>query len=185
MPVISPVTNFQNIRFGGNSLKPHILGCYPPDSMKHLVPVSVSLMETKCPKSKPSNNIQVYFDRHKSGHKQGIAVCSKTLSHLRDVSMRFIEWIELLRAQGVDKIILSVLAVHPNVNKVSFPMLVLGEFQIPHRLKATLQWLLPTVNKNTICIVFYHKQSQLVFNFGTGTGIVRDLRLGLEINRLN
>ena len=86
--------------------------------MKHLVPVSVSLVETECPKSKPSNNIRVYFDRHKSGHKQGIAVCSKALTHLGDVSMRIIEWIEVLRAQGVEKIILSSLSVHPNVYKV-------------------------------------------------------------------
>ena len=49
---------------------------------------------------------------------EGIAVCSKSLSHLGDVSMRFIEWIELLRAQGVDKIFLKVYAVHPNVMKV-------------------------------------------------------------------
>ena len=48
----------------------------------------------------------------------GIAVCSKSLSHLGDVSMRFIEWIELLRNQGVDKIFLKVYAVHPNVMKV-------------------------------------------------------------------
>ena len=124
IPVISPVTNFQNIQYGGNSLKPHILGCYPPDSMKHLIPVSVSLVETECPKSKPSNNIKVYFDKNESGHKKGVAVCSKSLSHPGDVSMRLIEWIELLRAQGVDKIFLSVLAVHPNVNKVRLLTLV-------------------------------------------------------------
>ena len=118
IPVISPVTNFQNIQYGGNSLKPHILGCYPPNSMKHLVPVSVSLVETECPKRKASNNIKVYFDKNENSHKKGIAVCSKSLSHPGDVSMRIIEWIEVLRAQGVDKIILSVLSVHPNVNKV-------------------------------------------------------------------
>ena len=32
--------------------------------------------------------------------------------------MRFIEWIEVLRALGVEKIILSVLSVHSNVMKV-------------------------------------------------------------------
>ena len=97
---------------------PIMLGCHPPDSVKHLVPVSVSLVETKCPKSKPSNNLRVFHEIHETGLKQGFAVCSKPLSHLGDVSMRIIEWIELLRAQGVDKIFLSVLAVHPNVNKV-------------------------------------------------------------------
>ena len=96
------------------------VGCHPPDSVKHLVPESVSLVETECPRSKPSNNLRVFYDKHESGDKQGFAVCSKSLSHLGDVSMRFIEWIELLRALGVDKIFLKILAVHPNVMKVIY-----------------------------------------------------------------
>ena len=46
-------------------------------------------------------------------------MCSKSLSHIQDVSMAFIEWLELLRALGADKIMLSVLSVHPNVEKVT------------------------------------------------------------------
>ena len=117
-PVISPVTKVQAMLGFGNFLAPHLLSCRPPESMKHLVPVSVSLVGTECPGSKPSNNLRVYFDKHESGRKQGLAVCSKSVSHAEDVSMRFIEWIELLRAQGVDKIFLTILAVHPNVKKV-------------------------------------------------------------------
>ena len=126
-PVVSPVTNYQAVgsTHGGlghdSLLYPHLLGCYPPDSVKHLVPESVSLVETKCPRSKPSNNLRVFYDKPERGHKQGFAVCSKSLSHLGDMSMRFIEWIELLRALGVDKIILKILAVHPNVMKVIVP----------------------------------------------------------------
>ena len=100
------------------NLYPYILGCYPPDSMKHMVPLSVSLVDSRCPRSKPSNNLRVYFEKHESGQKQGIAVCTKWISHLGDLSLRLIEWIELLRAQGVDKIFLHILAVHPNVMKV-------------------------------------------------------------------
>ena len=122
-PVISPVTKYLEkknaVRSGHGKLNPHILGCYPPDSVKHMVPISVSLVDTKCPRIKPSNNLRVYFDQHKSGHKQGIAVCSKWISHLGDVSLRLVEWIELLRAQGVEKIFLKILAVHPNVMKVT------------------------------------------------------------------
>ena len=80
--------------------------------------MSVSLVEAECPGSTPSNNLRVFYDKKESGHKQGIAVCSKGLSYLEDVSMRFIEWIELLRAMGVDKIILKIFAAHPNVRKV-------------------------------------------------------------------
>ena len=60
----------------------------------------------------------MFYGKHESGEKRGIAVCSKGLSQLEDVSLRLIEWIELLRALGVDKIILPVLAVHPNILKV-------------------------------------------------------------------
>ena len=59
---------------------------------------------------------------------EGVAVCSKSLSHLEDVSIRFIEWIELLRAQGVDKIFLKVYAVHKNVMKVTIIQCPLGFF---------------------------------------------------------
>ena len=58
------------------------------------------------------------FSRSNKEAKEGIAVCSKSLSHLEDNSLRIIEWIELLRVLGVSKIILSVLSVHPNVLKV-------------------------------------------------------------------
>ena len=57
--------------------------------------------------------------RKENGEKSGVAVCSKSLSHLGDQSLRFIEWIEVLRALGVEKIILSVLSVHSNVMKAS------------------------------------------------------------------
>ena len=71
-----------------------------------------------CPGGRPSNNLPVFYGKHHSGEKRGIAVCSKGLSQLEDVSLRIIEWIELLRALGVDKIILPILAVHSNVMKV-------------------------------------------------------------------
>ena len=123
-PVVSPVTNFEEVGSTEDDLGdedflyPHILGCYSTDSVKNLFPVSVSLVETECPKSKPSNNLRVFYKTNKSGQKQGVAVCSKGLSHLGDVSIRLIEWIELLRALGVEKIIFHILAVHPNVMKV-------------------------------------------------------------------
>ena len=63
-------------------------------------------------------NENFFNSRSNNEAKEGIAVCSKSLSHLEDNSLRFIECIELLRLLGVSKIILSVLSVHPNVLKV-------------------------------------------------------------------
>ena len=59
-----------------------------------------------------------HFDRNINGKKEGIAVCSKSLSHIDDTSIKFMEWIEVLRLQGVKKIVLYILDVHPNVMKV-------------------------------------------------------------------
>ena len=80
--------------------------------------MSVSLVENECPKNKPSNNLRVFYQTQENEEKQGFAVCSKGLSQLEDVSLKIIEWIELLRSLGVDKISLHILAVHPNVMKV-------------------------------------------------------------------
>ena len=129
-PVVSRVTKFEKAGAGygwprnkdrrEGLLNTFLLGCRPPASHRHLVPGSVSLVDRRCPGEKAaSNNLRVNFDKPEArGAKTGIAVCSKSLSHLGDVSLRFIEWIELLRSLGVEKIILSILSVHPNVMKV-------------------------------------------------------------------
>ena len=122
-PVVSPATNIipvgrSNALGKDGFLYPHILSCNAPDSLKHMVPLSVSLMENECPQNKPSNNLKLYYQTHENDEKQGFAVCSKGLSHLDDVSLKIIEWIELLRSLGVDKISLHIIAVHPNVMKV-------------------------------------------------------------------
>ena len=59
-----------------------------------------------------------HLNRNLNGKKDGIVVCSKSLSHIDDTSIRFMEWIEVLRLVGVQKIVLYVLDVHPNVMKV-------------------------------------------------------------------
>lgn len=121
-PIVSRASNFQDVDptngHMNNLQYPLILGCHPPNSVKHIVPMSVSLVETECPKNKPSNNLRVFNDKHESGHKQGFAVCVKHLLLMADMSIRLIEWIELLRALGVEKVIIKILAVHPNVMKV-------------------------------------------------------------------
>ena len=86
--------------------------------------MSVSLVQTECqPGVKPTNNLRIFNRRREDGVKKGIAVCPKALamSLLMDNSMRFIEWIELLRALGADKIGIGVISAHPNLMKVSEP----------------------------------------------------------------
>ena len=101
-------------------LQPYLLSCPILKGKEDRIPVSVSLVQSECQKDKkPSNNLRIFNNHREDGVKKGIAVCSKALSILEDNSLRLIEWIELLRALGAEKVIIGVLSVHPNLMKVS------------------------------------------------------------------
>ena len=94
-------------------LNAYMLSCPALEAREDRVPVSVSLVQTLCQQGvKPSN-------RREDGEKRGIGVCSKSLSYIKDGSKKMVEWIELLLALGADKIMFSVLSVHPNIMKVA------------------------------------------------------------------
>ena len=100
-------------------LNAYMLSCPALEARQDRAPVSVSLVQTECQQGiKPSNNLRILNRWREDGEKRGIGVCSKSISYVDDASMKFIEWIELLRALGADKIMLSVLSVHPNLMKV-------------------------------------------------------------------
>ena len=100
-------------------LNAFMLSCPALEAREDRTPVSVSLVQTECQQGvKPSNNLRILNRRREDGEKKGIGVCSKSLSYIQDGSLRIIEWIELLRALGADKIMLSVLSVHPHLMKV-------------------------------------------------------------------
>jgi hypothetical protein len=66
-----------------------------------------------------NNNLRVLYTRPKV--KDGFAVCVKGLDFLHeDLSVRLVEWIEMLGILGANKIFFYELAVHPNITKVSF-----------------------------------------------------------------
>ena len=105
-------------------LSPYLLSCPVLKGKEDKIPVSVSLVQSECQKDKkPSNNLRIFNKHREDGLKKGIAVCSKALSLLEDNSLRLIEWIELLRALGAEKVIIGVLSVHPNLMKVSETLL--------------------------------------------------------------
>ena len=97
-----------------------MMSCSALEAKEDRLPVSVSLVQAECQKGvKPSNNLRILNRWREDGEKRGIGVCSKSLSFVDDASIKFIEWIELLRALGADKIMLSVLFPHPNMEKVT------------------------------------------------------------------
>lgn len=105
--------------FFDGQLQPFIISCQIPKikttfgSLK--APDSVSLTLDLC--SKLMNNLRVINERPPV--KKKFAVCVKGLDFLHeDLSVRLVEWIELLNMLGAEKIFLYDLEVHPNISKV-------------------------------------------------------------------
>ncbi|XP_031347648.1 uncharacterized protein LOC116174011 [Photinus pyralis] len=95
--------------------QPYLIACVIPNQCQKAVPESVSLVEKSCDNA--SNNLRVIYNKPKA--KKDFAVCVKGLDFLyEDLSVRLVEWIELLNLLGADKIFFYELQVHPNISKV-------------------------------------------------------------------
>lgn len=95
--------------------QPYLIACQIPPAYHKVVPSSVSVVEKVC--DSPTNNLRVIYNKPEK--KKSFAVCVKGLDFLyNDLSVRLIEWIELLGLLGADKIFFYELQVHPNISKV-------------------------------------------------------------------
>lgn len=91
--------------------------CQIPKPFHSVVPASVSIVEKECDTA--TNNLRVIYNRPPDDKKKGFAVCVKGLDFLYDdLSVRLVEWIELLRILGAEKIYFYELQVHPNISKI-------------------------------------------------------------------
>lgn len=123
-PVLSKVLEYKYIWYKkwGNYkqglFQPYLLACQLPKSHWGSVPSSVSIVEQPCDTA--TSNLRVIYNKPAEGEeKKKFAVCVKGLDFPDDdLSVRLIEWIELLTTLGADKIFLYNLEVHPNVTKV-------------------------------------------------------------------
>lgn len=95
--------------------QPYVIACRVPPQTYGKPPSSVSIVERRCDTA--TNHLRVIYN--KPEHKKGFAVCVKGLDFLHeDLSVRLVEWIELINLLGADKIYFYELQVHPNVTKV-------------------------------------------------------------------
>ena len=124
-PIVSKVLEYKFIwkKEWGNSktgiFQPYLMACRLPKSHWNQVPLSVSIVENICDKA--TNNLRVIYNKlpEDERDKKEFAVCVKGLDFPNDdLSVRLIEWIELLHILGADKIFFYNLEVHPNVTKV-------------------------------------------------------------------
>jgi len=122
-PIFSKVLEYKYIWYKkwGNYkqgiFQPYLLACQLPKSHWGEIPSSVSIVEKECDNA--TNNLRVIYNKPASGKKEKFCVCVKGLDFPDDdLSVRLVEWLELLNTLGADKIFLYNLEVHPNVTKV-------------------------------------------------------------------
>ncbi|KAF5281779.1 hypothetical protein FQR65_LT14526 [Abscondita terminalis] len=109
--------------------QPYLIACVIPRRYKTVAPLSISLVERACDNS--TNNMRVMYNKPVK-EKKDFAVCVKGLDFPHeDVSVRLVEWIELLNLLGADKIFFYELQVHPNISKV------LGYYEKKEKVKVT------------------------------------------------
>ena len=97
-------------------MSPYLITCPVPPSHTNMTPLAVSIVEEDC--ETPTNYLNIIYNLP-TGEKAKFAVCVKGMDFpLEDLSVRMVEWLEVLKALGADKIFLYNLEVHPNVSKV-------------------------------------------------------------------
>lgn len=95
--------------------QPYLIACQIPHKYHKIVPASVSIVEKPCDTA--TNNIRIIYNKPEK--KKDFAVCVKGLDFLHeDLSVRLVEWIELLGILGAEKVFFYELQVHPNISKV-------------------------------------------------------------------
>ena len=121
-PVISDIVNYNFIwyphwgNYKDGILQPYLITFKVPESHAERVPKMVSLVEHPCDQA--SNSLRVIYNRP-NGEQKKFAVCVKGLTFPDDdLSLKIIEWIEVIIALGADKIYFYDLDVHPNITKV-------------------------------------------------------------------
>ena len=77
---------------------------------------SVSIVQSQCDESTNILKVNSISNREKKGK---FGVCSKGISLHEDVSSKFAEWLEVVKALGAEKVSLSTYEnIHPNIRKV-------------------------------------------------------------------
>ncbi|XP_035457483.2 uncharacterized protein LOC118281119 [Spodoptera frugiperda] len=107
--------------------EPYILTCscrrHPPE--KETAPVAVSVVTAPCGDATNVLDIQnAPFDAEISKrtppqrNNSSIAVCLKWLHYRSDISASLVEWLQLIKHFGAERVYIYIVRIHPNVRKV-------------------------------------------------------------------
>ena len=125
-PVLANVNYFHPLfvtvkagSWNGRVLQPYLLSCDAlPQEYRGRVPTAVSFTANDCDVAGNALTVQYYPLRYNES-RRNFGVCVQALNYpLVDLSLRLIEWIEVIAALGADKIFVYVLDVHPNMARV-------------------------------------------------------------------
>ncbi|KAK8738024.1 hypothetical protein OTU49_004356 [Cherax quadricarinatus] len=135
-PVVTRITNTDYLDYQKKSSDhqmPFLFTCPLPSQVAHLQPAAVSLVHQPCEPATTLLKVGGAKERHTSAYLSGHtpvnpdktvngwvpAVCGPALYYYHeDFSKRMVEWLEILRAEGIGKVFLYVTDVHPNLEKV-------------------------------------------------------------------
>ncbi len=121
-PIISKVSKIYSIWPWDWGRKDGIYGsqlisCDIPKELKDLVPKAISLISTNSCRSELDHNLRVIYN--KPVVKKQFGVCVQAFRYgTIDLSVRLIEWLEILKILGADKIYFYKLGAHENMEKV-------------------------------------------------------------------
>ncbi|KAG5666344.1 hypothetical protein PVAND_014379 [Polypedilum vanderplanki] len=98
---------------------PYLISCTNPflfkviyDIFINLIPQYISIVENECDHA--NNVLEIKNKRPKDGHKKHFLVSVKGIDFVDDVSLLLIEWFEILKLLGVDKVEVFVVNAHVN-----------------------------------------------------------------------
>lgn len=124
-----------------NHYTPILATCKSPPNFDA---IHVSLTRSPCDEA---NNVQVINRQQREVEKKDFLVCVKDLEYDEDKSMALIEWLEILKIFGAQKIVVYVIKIHDRMMKVlkfyeNDGLVEIFEFHHPE--------VLPTPQENTL-----------------------------------
>jgi hypothetical protein len=94
-----------------------MLACDIPKSVEKLVPKAISIITDKSCDVQLDNYLRVIYEKPVVQKQFGVCVKGLRFGAV-DMSVRLIEWLELVRILGADKVFLYYLSAQKNMNKV-------------------------------------------------------------------
>jgi Glycosyltransferase family 92 len=133
---------------------PYFFAC--PLEPQSKIPSSVSLVLKACDQAE--NNLQIINNQPVDGIKKKFGVCTKQLNFLnRNIVIRFIEWIHMLRILGVEKVHGYSRFVHPDLQKAIENFEAKGFLEIkPFMEPSTTLYQLQTAQTRTLELNLLH-----------------------------